>query len=557
MDVEVIIQEIGEFGRFQLQNYILVCLPVFYAAANSLTYVFTSRSTKYRCLVPECESANNTKYSKDWVKDILPGSISDSSVFVPDECLKYKFIANTSDSSLENETCQAHWFDHEKVRCYEWVFDGAETAIVNDWPDELACKENKWKLALVGSVHYAGIIVGTALFGFLADHYGRKKMFIVSIILMSITGFGHGLASTYIWFLFYGFLNAIATAGVYPLAFVLGVEMVGKNKREMAGVVLNYFYSIGEALVGIIAWIDGDWRNLQYWVSIPPILFIFYYWIIPESIRWLIANEAYSKAFEIVKKASKENNRELSGKLLEQFEEKCFKKENPEPNADDERHKSIELATYGKFLRSKILMIRSLCLCFIWGTNAFVFYGLSLNSINLSGNIFLNFVLGCLIEIPGNTISWITMNKFGRRRSLAASLLICGICCISGGFVDTNSAWIQMCLFLLGKMAITTSFTIIFVYTAEMMPTTVRGGCLGTFSTMSRFASLVAPFIPLLKSIYSFLPLVVFGLFAFISGFLSFLLPETLGSKLPDTIAEAENIESRENISNTSDITRL
>jgi hypothetical protein len=43
----------------------------------------------------------------------------------------------------------------------------------------------------------------------------------------------------------------------------------------------------------------------------------------------------------------------------------------------------------------------------IRGTNAFVFYGLSLNSINLSGNIFLNFVLGCLIEIPGNTISWV------------------------------------------------------------------------------------------------------------------------------------------------------
>lgn len=221
-------------------------------------------------------------------------------------------------------------------------------------------------MALVGSVHYAGIIVGTAFFGFLADHFGRKKIFIVSIILMSITGFAHGLASTYVWFLIYGFLNAIATAGVYPLAFVLGVEMVGKNKREMAGVVLNYFYSIGEALVGIIAWIDGDWRNLQYWASIPPILFTFYYWIIPESIRWLIANEAYSKAFEIVKKASKENNRELSGKLLEQFEKKCFENENPESQAHDERHKNIELATYAKFLRSKILMIRSLCLCFIW-----------------------------------------------------------------------------------------------------------------------------------------------------------------------------------------------
>lgn len=25
-----------------------------------------------------------------------------------------------------------HWFDNEKVRCHEWVFDGTETAIVND-----------------------------------------------------------------------------------------------------------------------------------------------------------------------------------------------------------------------------------------------------------------------------------------------------------------------------------------------------------------------------------------------------------------------------------------
>lgn len=82
------------------------------------------------CLVPECETANDTKYSRDWVKDVLPGSISDSSQFIPDECLKYKFKANNS--LLQNETCDAHWFDNEKVRCHEWVFDGTETAIIND-----------------------------------------------------------------------------------------------------------------------------------------------------------------------------------------------------------------------------------------------------------------------------------------------------------------------------------------------------------------------------------------------------------------------------------------
>lgn len=34
--------------------------------------------------------------------------------------------------------------------------------------------------------------------------------------------------------------------------------MVGARKREMSGVVLNYFYAIGEALVGVIAWLCGE-----------------------------------------------------------------------------------------------------------------------------------------------------------------------------------------------------------------------------------------------------------------------------------------------------------
>lgn len=233
------------------------------------------------------------------------------------------------------------------------------------WPTELACPENKWKLALVGSVHYAGIIVGTALFGFLADRFGRKNMFIVSIILMTITGVGHAMAESYLFFQIFAFLNAVGTSGVYPLAFVLGVEMVGKGKKEMAGVVLNYFYSIGEALVGIIAWLDGSWRHLQYWVSIPPIVFAVYYWIIPESIRWLIANENYVEAFEIVKKASIENKTELSRGLIDQFEVKCFSRDSNNQEKENADHEK-ESATYGKFLRSKVLMIRSLSLCFIW-----------------------------------------------------------------------------------------------------------------------------------------------------------------------------------------------
>ena len=121
-------------------------------------------------------------------------------------------------------------------------------------------------------------MIGSALFGLFADLFGRKKIFIIAIIFMSITGVGQAVAKRYLTFLIFAFLNAVGTSGVYPLAFILGVEMVGKGKREMASVVLNYFYALGQALVGAIAWIDGNWMNLIYWVSGPPILFIAYYW---------------------------------------------------------------------------------------------------------------------------------------------------------------------------------------------------------------------------------------------------------------------------------------
>ena len=38
------------------------------------------------------------------------------------------------------------------------------------------------------------------------------------------------------------------------------------------------------------------------------------------------------------------------------------------------------------------------------------------------------------------------------------------------------------------------------------------------------------------------LPSVIFGVMGVLSGLLTFLLPETLNRKLPDTIAEAEEI---------------
>lgn len=263
---------------------------------------------------------------------------------------------------------------------------------------------------------------------------------------MALTGIGQAVASNYVIFATFALLNAIGTAGVYPLAFIIGVEMVGPKKREMSGIILNYFYALGEAAVGLIAWLSHDWVTLQLIVSVPPLLFFAYYWMVPESVRWLIARNDLDKATKIVKKAASVNGVTLSNYILDTFESKTVENEHVNDPHDEKIRKDLDInekdkeqhdvwRTFKEVMSSRVLVIRCVVLFVLWATNAFVFYGLSLNATSLSGNKYVNFILVCLVEIPGYTLSWVAMNKIGRRWALAGSYFLCAITCAAGGFV--------------------------------------------------------------------------------------------------------------------------
>uniref|UniRef100_A0A336L4Z8 CSON004419 protein n=1 Tax=Culicoides sonorensis TaxID=179676 RepID=A0A336L4Z8_CULSO len=424
MDLDNILEQIGEFGKFQIQNYLLICLPVIFSAANSLTYVFTAAIPKYRCFVPSCDDPMNATYDSDWVPyAVPPNKISRSSkVFEPDQCFYYK-----QKEFNGSEFCEPDDFTNETLKCNEWVFDPHERSIVNDWL--ITCPENEPKLALVGTMHFAGIAFGTVVSGFLADRFGRKNIFILSILLMAITGVLQVISGGLFWFYIFMFLNAVGTAGVYPLAFILGVEMVGKSKREIASMALNYFYAVGEAMVGILAWLSRDWIILQIAASAPPVLFIL---IIPDSTRWLIAKGRLFEAKAIIDKAAHVNGKEFT----------------------------------------------------------------SIVPVQLTSN---------------------------QKDKLTAA----------------------------NKREIWTTFKAI-----------IRSGGCGALSTSARFAALLAPFVPLLEHIDRSFPLTLFGIIAFIGGFLTLILPETLNTKLPETVQDAENLgrkilETDQNNSKEIEITRL
>ena len=47
-DIDIVLSEIGGFGRFQLRNYILIAIPIALSASYVLSYIFTTHALDYR-----------------------------------------------------------------------------------------------------------------------------------------------------------------------------------------------------------------------------------------------------------------------------------------------------------------------------------------------------------------------------------------------------------------------------------------------------------------------------------------------------------------------------
>lgn len=125
------------------------------------------------------------------------------------------------------------------------------------------------------------------------------------------------------------------------------------------------------------------------------------------------------------------------GRFQDNHVDEKMKKELNINEKDKEDHEVWR--TFKELLSSRTLVLRGAVLFVLWATNAFVFYGLSLNATSLSGNKYINFILVCLVEIPGYTLSWIAMNKIGRRWAIAGSYLLCSFSCTAGGFVPPGN----------------------------------------------------------------------------------------------------------------------
>ena len=173
----------------------------------------------------------------------------------------------------------------------------------------------------------------------------------------------------------------------------------------------------------------------------------------------------------------------------------------------------------------------------IWISVNLGFYGIALSSTSLSPDIYLNFILQALVEIPSTILCILTMDHIGRKTLLVTALFLCGICCVPAGYAPVD---MKTALVLIGKSGASMAFAVCYIHTVEMYPTVIRGTGLGLSSLAGRIGGLLAPLVALYLPTFTFdtFPLVLFGSASMVSAISALWLPETLGAPLVEELDE-------------------
>ena len=76
---------------------------------------------------------------------------------------------------------------------------------------------------------------------------------------------------------------------VFLVSYVLAMEMVGPDYRVVAGTLCQFYYTFGFFLMALVAYfLNDNWQALQIALTLPTLAFLSYWWIMPESVRWMI-----------------------------------------------------------------------------------------------------------------------------------------------------------------------------------------------------------------------------------------------------------------------------
>ncbi len=372
-----------------------------------------------------------------------------------------------------------------------WLFDSLEVNLVGSViaPMQSHFHASTAAASRVFYVWLIGIMVGALAGGRLADRFGRRRLF--TLTLLWYAGFTVLTALSPSLRVLYGlrFLTGIGVGGEYAIVNAAIAEFMPARVRGRANAAVMNFWPLGAIASGLVAYLMLDTLALPDTVSwrygfalggVVALVVLVFRRRLPESPRWLVSRGRVEEAEAIVARLEREAG--------------------IDPGASGTDQVLVATPRLGQALRELVRDYpgRLALGCALDLAEAFGYYGLfALLSIVVLREVHVPatagpffYILGSLGALAGGLVMTSMFDRLGRRRTVALfyGLAAAGVGVLAAA-TSTRSALLVTLAFMLANGFATGAWTSAYPTFTELFPTHLRGAGIGASVAVGRLGA--------------------------------------------------------------------
>ncbi len=432
-----------------------------------------------------------------------------------------------------------------------WALDAMDVGLISFI---IAALTQHWGIGkgesgLIASVGFLGMAVGASLGGLLADRFGRRQVFALTLLVYGVATGASALVGGIGLLLVLRFFVGLGLGAELPVASTYVSEFAPARIRGRLIVILEAFWAVGWTAAAVIGYFvvpasENGWRWAFALGAIPAVYALVVRLGLPESPRWLAGRGRQDEAERIV--ASFERQAAAPTPTPTPTRTASVS-EAPVPRVPvapgGQIGPAIAKSTRGRLaaLWSREFRSRTVSIWLVWFCVNFAYYGafIWIPSILVDAGFSLVRSFGftliiTLAQLPGYAVAAWLIEVWGRRLTLSVFLIGSAASAVVFGTVHAEAAIIAsgmaLSFFNLG------AWGALYAVTPELYPTSLRATGAGWAAGVGRIASIVAPLLVpvMLVAGGAGLTFVVFAVFFVIAAVATWGLVDRGGEALDD-----------------------
>ncbi|MEU1723747.1 MFS transporter [Actinomadura sp. ATCC 39365] len=205
-----------------------------------------------------------------------------------------------------------------------WVLDGLEVTIVGNLSGQLAKPGSGLDITqaqvagLAAALYVAGACVGALFFGWLTDRFGRKKLFLLTLVVYLAATLMTALSFDAWWFFLFRFMTGFGIGGEYAAINSAIDELIPSRHRGRIDIIINGSYWLGAAGGALLTVpllndlpVNIGWRVAFGLGVVLGLAILLVRRNVPESPRWLFIHGRDREAEQIVDDIERQIGRDL------------------------------------------------------------------------------------------------------------------------------------------------------------------------------------------------------------------------------------------------------